>query len=442
MKNEIGVAHRLKRRWMMGLGFVGALALLSLVLVGVVAARKQEAAPPSSSKAVTMKRTQNESPWNWFNWAGNGTEESNVADGAEKINFTLAEIGRFKREGVLERQLLDTANKMQQLEDRVQSLELLLETASNGAKEKADSGETVAISAMVQRQINDLIKNLTNSNAASTQRLNGMQEQMASMKSELATTQQQITVVEQNATKRYPSSESRSASSMFEEISLSELRTNFSYCQLSVEDLKQKVSVNSLALDQFLSNSTELAKKADLDEAVVRISNQERKSESAYSELNSQLSESRKSRQELEATQNADISGIKEDLNRLRVSVTALDGSLQKVSSSKGKCLVGRVSPPNCPSGDTACWPYQKNVIFSTAFDSTPTVVAALSKLDTNTDESRGLMNGNKDNVVVSVIAGSAKTSSFNLRIDGGKHSTDGGNNHLFDADVVWIACA
>ena len=67
-------------------------------------------------------------------------------------------------------------------------------------------------------------------------------------------------------------------------------------------------------------------------------------------------------------------------------------------------------------------------------------MVVALSKVDTYTDENRGLLRGSKDNVVLTITASNVDTTSFVLHVHGGK--TGGGNNHLFDADVSWIACA
>ena len=69
-----------------------------------------------------------------------------------------------------------------------------------------------------------------------------------------------------------------------------------------------------------------------------------------------------------------------------------------------------------------------------------PKVVAALSKVDTYTDERSGFTRNSKDNVVLTITASDVTTSSFNLKVEGGKNG--GGNNHLFDADVAWIACA
>ena len=69
-----------------------------------------------------------------------------------------------------------------------------------------------------------------------------------------------------------------------------------------------------------------------------------------------------------------------------------------------------------------------------------PSVVVALSKVDTYTDEKRGLMRSSKDNVVLTITADQVDAKSFVLHVHGGK--TGGGNNHLFDADVSWIACA
>ena len=45
-----------------------------------------------------------------------------------------------------------------------------------------------------------------------------------------------------------------------------------------------------------------------------------------------------------------------------------LEGDLDSIADSKGKCLVGKVNSPTCPSSND-CWPFQTTVTFTTTFE-------------------------------------------------------------------------
>jgi len=459
IRSELGIAQRLKRRWTIGLGVVGALALLSLVLVALVAARKNEAASETPrAAAVTMKLTEKNSDTNWIveNWRywlnrldNNTTEGNNTAEGNDALeldkqghdNFSQTDIVQFKREDLLQIQLLDLTKKMAVLEERIEFLEKQPEAPSSDGSESSGSEAEpkVDVSDKVEHQLNDLIRNWTTSQSVSLERLDAMQNKMDTISAEMEETKQSLVAIEDRWTDG--SADSSIAVPATVEKTLRNLESNVSLCQSGFELLTKKYSDHSPTIDQLKTDMEKMAKSVDLDAVVTRLSSQEQKLETAYGEMSAQMVELKNNGENLDQVQNAHITDIKEDLIKVRQRLTGLDGSIKSVSDSKGKCLVGRVNPPNCPTTNSNCWPYQTSVSFRTAFDKVPTVIAAISKLDTNTDENRGLMSGRKDNVVVRANVHSVTSSSFTVKVEGGKYGSNVGNNHLFDADIVWVAC-
>jgi len=442
IRNEIGAAQRLKRRWTLGLGIVGAVALVSLALVIAMAVKGTENQPADMPTTLKLRANeQKSSEWSWWDdfsqedddyWSSNATSELNN----KTVKWKEVESAQFQREDALNKRLAETEQRVKMLEEKLALLESKASERSETAPQTggAPNEETEPVASEFRQRLDEFQQNLTAAEAETQIRLVALEtaqqaadKQSADMKSALQESLNQKTVAENRAVLDNVTAR------------VDAISTDLNGCFSNIQQLVEKANGNDRLLQELSAKGASVATNESLNAVISKIAEQERKIEWAHKDLKAETERSARNQASSDAAQNSQLEDIKGKYDRVWQKAEALESKIQSVADSKGKCLVGIVNAPFCARGED-CWPHVTPVTFPSTFQTVPKVVAALSKVDTYTDERSGFTRNSKDNVVLTITASDVTTSSFNLKVEGGKNG--GGNNHLFDADVAWIACA
>jgi len=442
IRNELGTAQRLKRRWTLGLGMVGAVALVSLALVIAMAVKGTETKSADAPTTLKLRAGEHESSsWSWWEHIGQKDDDYSLSNatselGNKSVKWTEVDSVQFQREDALSKRLAETEQRVKMLEEKLALLESKASETDNADRRTGHNDESVNALRELKQHLDEFQRNVTVAEAETLRRLVALESAQEAANNQ-SNDMKELLQDFQRRQKRAKENSNASLGNVTARVDA--LSKELNSCLSHLQDLAEKVNETDGLLEELSSVDASDANNESLDAMLNRIAEQERKMETAYSELKAQTEAAIRSQASSDAAQNRQLEDIKGKFDKVWQKAVALESNIQSVANAKGKCLVGRVSAPFCDiEGD--CWPYQTTVTFPSIFQTEPKVVAALSKVDTYTDENRGFVRRSKDNVVLTITASSVTTSSFILKVYGGK--SGGGNNHLFDADVSWIACA